>query len=154
VVNGTTVARPANLAAGDLLLAQLEVDADPVTVSGPSGWTRLQDVVSAAGSSNAMHTQVWYKVAGSSEPSSYKWKVGGGAYTDIQILDYTGVDGKAPIDASAGAAAGLTSSPTTPAVTTRYANDRLVGFFVSYQYVTWSAGGGAISRSAARGPPP
>src|SRR6202035_3360133 len=73
VTNGTTVAKPAGTAAGDLLLATLEVDADPATVTGPAGWTLLMDTPAAVGTASAFHAQVWYRTATASEPSSYAW---------------------------------------------------------------------------------
>jgi len=100
VTNGTVVTKPSGTAAGDLLLATLEVDEDPATVTAPSGWTLLQDTVGAPGTGNAFHTQVWWKLAGGSEPASYAWTVSGGPWVDIGVLAYTNVNQSSPIDVS------------------------------------------------------
>ena len=144
--NGSTVTRPAGAVAGDLLLAALEVDADPVTVTGPAGWTLLQDVRIAPGTASVYHAQLWYRVAGASEPSSYAWSASVSAWTDIGVLDYANVNGAAPIDVSAAQAAGTTSTPATPQITTAYANDLMVAVFVDYNFGTWTAGSGMTQR--------
>jgi hypothetical protein len=146
VTDGATVARPSGVAAGDLLLASLEVDADPATVTGPAGWTLLQDVRTGASTSNPFHAQLWYKVAGSAEPASYTWSVGGSPWTDIGVLDYTNVSSTAPIDVSAGRDAGSTTTPATGTLTTTSANDLVVAVFVDYATATWTPGPGTTKR--------
>jgi len=129
VQNGTTVAEPAGVLPGDLLIASLEVDANPVTVTGPSGWTRLLDTTVAPGTSSQNHAQVWYKVATASEPRTYSWGVPTGVYTDIAVMDYMNVSQSSPVDASAGRDAGVTNKPTTPSVTTTTAGDMVIAIF-------------------------
>jgi len=146
VTNGTTVSKPSGVVSGDLLLATLEVDEDPAPVSAPSGWTLLQDTVGAGGTGNAFHTQVWWKLAGSSEPSSYTWVVSGGPWVDIGLLAYTNVNQSSPIDVSGGRDAGTTSTPTTPAVTTSGSNEMVVALFVNFDSGSWTAGSGMTRR--------
>jgi hypothetical protein len=146
VTNGTTVSKPSGVASGDLLLATLEVDEDPATVTAPSGWTLLQDTVGAPGTGNAYHTQVWWKLAGASEPASYAWTVSGGPWVDIGVLAYTNVNQTSPIDVSASRNAGTTSAPTTPAVTTSGANEMVVALFVNFESGSWTAGSGMTRR--------
>jgi hypothetical protein len=144
--NGTSVTRPSGVVAGDLLLATLEVDADPVTVTGPTGWTLIQDARVAPGTASAYHAQLWYRVAGASEPSSYAWNVGVSTWTDIGILDYANVNGIAPIDVSASSDAGTTSQPATGQITTAYAGDLVVDIFIDYNFGTWTPGSGMTQR--------
>jgi hypothetical protein len=146
VTNGTTVSRPSGVAAGDLLLATLEVDEDPATVSGPAGWTLLLDTPAAQGTGSAFHAQVWYKVAGSSEPGSYSWTVSGSPWVDIGLLDYSNVNQASPIDVSAGRYAGVTATPSTSTVTTTAANEMLVALFINFDSGTWTAGSGMTKR--------
>jgi len=146
VTNGRTVSKPSGVVAGDLLLASLEIDADPVTVTAPAGWTLLQDTIAGGGTASVFHGQLWYKVAGPSEPLSYTWTIAGSAYTDIGLLAYTNVNLSAPIDASAGRDAGTTSQPATGAITTNFASDLVVATFVNYQFGTWTAGPGMTGR--------
>jgi hypothetical protein len=144
--NSTTVARPPNVAPGDLLVALLEVDEDPVTVSGPAGWRLLKDVLVPVNPSTAFHAQVWYKVAQATEPSSYTWSIPAGVWTDIGVLDYYGVSSSAPFDGYSGANAGVTRTPSTPALTTTSANDLIVALFTDYSFGSWTAGSGTTQR--------
>jgi Bacterial Ig domain len=144
--DGTTVSKPSGAAAGDLLLATLEVDEDPATVTAPAGWTKVQDTLGAGGTGNAFHTQVWWKLAGSSEPASYTWTVSGSPWVDVGLLDYTNVNQTSPIDVSAGRDAGTTAAPATPSVTTTAANDLVVAVFVNFDSGTWTAGSGMTKR--------
>jgi hypothetical protein len=144
--NKTSATKPTGTAAGDLLLASLEVDADPVTVTGPTGWTKLLDTVASPGTSKVFHAQVWYKVAGASEPSSYAWSVPAGTYVDVAVMAYSNVDPNNPIDASAGSYAGVTATPSAPPVTTTAANEMVVALFMNYDFGSWTAGTGMTSR--------
>ncbi len=146
VTNGLTVTKPSGVVAGDLLLATMEVDADPVTVTGPSGWTLLMDTPGAIGTASAFHSQVWYKVAGASEPTSYAWAVPGGIWVDIGVLAYSGVNATNPIDAFSGRYAGSVTSASTNAVTTSQANEMVVAIFINYNSCTWTVGSGMTKR--------
>jgi hypothetical protein len=146
VTNGTTVSKPSGVVAGDLLLATLEVDADPATVSAPAGWTKLLDTVGAPGTGNAFHTQVWWKLAGAGEPASYSWTVGGGPWVDIGLQAYSNVNQSSPIDVSGGRDAGTTAAPTTPAATTSGPNELVVALFVNFDSGSWTAGSGMTKR--------
>ncbi|HSR22529.1 MAG TPA: fibronectin type III domain-containing protein, partial [Candidatus Eisenbacteria bacterium] len=146
VTNGTTVSRPGGAAAGDLLLATLEVDEDPATVTGPAGWTRLLDTVGAPGTAEAFHTQVWWKLAGASEPASYTWTVSGTPWVDIGLLAYSGVSQASPIDVSSGRYAGSTATPVTDSVTTSGPSELVVALFVNFASGSWTAGSGMTRR--------
>jgi hypothetical protein len=146
VTNGTTVNKPAGVAAGDLLLATMEVDADPATVTGPAGWTRLMDTVGGGGTSMAYHTQVWWKLAGASEPASYTWTVSGAPWIDIGLLAYRNVNQANPFDVFSGRDAGTTRTPTTDSVTTTGVNELVVALFVNFESGSWTAGSGMTRR--------
>jgi Bacterial Ig domain len=146
VTNGTTVTRPSGVAAGDLLLATLEIDAEPATVTGPAGWTKLQDVIGAPGTAMAYHTQVWWKVAGASEPASYTWTIGGTPWVDIGVLAYQNVNTASPIDVSAARDSGTTATPVTDSVTTTGPNELVVALFVNFNSGSWTAGSGMTRR--------
>jgi hypothetical protein len=146
VTNGTTVTKPAGVAAGDLLLATMEIDADPTTVTGPAGWTKLLDTVGAPGTSMAYHTQVWWKLAGASEPASYSWTVSGTPWVDIGLLAYRNVNQTNPFDVFSGRDAGTTRTPTTDSVTTTGANELVVALFVNFNSGTYSPGSGMTER--------
>jgi hypothetical protein len=146
VINGFTVGRPAGTTAGDLLLAALEVDEDPMTITAPAGWTLLLDTLAGPATSSAFHAVVYYKVAGASEPASYTWTVPSGAYTDIAVLAYSGVSTTNPIDVAAGRDAGVVATATTPSLTTTAPNDLLVAVFIDFNYGSYAAGTGLTRR--------
>ncbi|HXM57715.1 MAG TPA: N,N-dimethylformamidase beta subunit family domain-containing protein [Candidatus Dormibacteraeota bacterium] len=146
VTNGTTVTRPSGTAAGDLLLATLEIDEDPATVTGPAGWTRVLDTVGAPGTGQAFHTQVWWKLAGAGEPASYSWTISGAPWVDIGVIAYTNVNQGTPIDVSSGRDAGTTTTPTTPSVTTTGANELVVALYVNFNSGSWTPGSGMTER--------
>ena len=122
-----TVARPAGVQAGDLLLAQIAAD-DTNSVSAP-GWTLIrQDKDTGEGFWQA----VLYRIAGSSEPASYTLTPvqSTAGETGFGISVYRGVDPTNPINAHGGqVTSAFISTITAPSVTTTVANTRLVTFF-------------------------
>jgi hypothetical protein len=122
------------------------VDADPVTVTQPQGWTLLLDTPAAQGSGSAFHAQVWYKVAAATEPASYSWAVPSGTWVDIALLDYSGVNTANPIDGAVGRYAGVGTSAATPSVTSTQPNDLVVAAFINYNACTWTPGSGTVER--------
>jgi hypothetical protein len=146
VTNGTTVNKPSGVVAGDVLLATLEIDEDPATVTGPAGWTRLLDTVGAPGTGSAYHTQVWWKLATSSEPASYAWTISGAPWVDIGVLAYSNVNQASPIDVASGRYAGSTATPTTDAVTTTGPSELVVALFVNFNSGSYTAGSGMTRR--------
>jgi len=140
------VNKPSGVAAGDLLLATLEIDSDPTTVTGPAGWTRLMDTVGAPGTAMTYHTQVWWKLAGASEPASYGWTVSGTPWVDIGLLAYRNVNQASPIDVFSGRDSGTTRTPTTDSVTTTGPNELVVAIFVNFASGSWTAGSGMTRR--------
>jgi hypothetical protein len=59
-------------------------------------------------------------------------------YPDIRVLEYSGLDGVSPVDATA-AATGTTTTSSTPAVVTTHASDLL---FAANTVATWTSGAG------------
>src|SRR5262245_13691872 len=92
-----SVAPPAGIVPGDLLLASLEIDADLVTVTGAPGWTLIQDTTAGKGTGTAFHAQLWYKIATNHEPLAYVWAVSGNPYVDVAVSDYYNINKTSPI---------------------------------------------------------
>ena len=94
--SGTTlmVNKPSGVVAGSLLLAAVYVDASSIpTITPPSGWTSLGTV-----SSGSQRAQVFYLVAGASEPTNYTFTssltiVAGTAVLEGYTFTGTGVVG-------------------------------------------------------------
>ncbi|MGH9009904.1 MAG: metallophosphoesterase [Acidimicrobiia bacterium] len=94
-----TLKRPSGTAAGHVMVASIvNNDDDPVTA--PAEWT----VVRRDSIEDRLHQAVYVKVAGSSEPKSYTWKVSDYRRIAGGITTYAGVDPTHPIDAHAGSA--------------------------------------------------
>jgi hypothetical protein len=93
------MARPAGVHAGDLLLAQIR-HRSTTTLTPPAGWTHVGTITRATA-----HHGVYYKIAGSSEPTSYAFNQGDSAGRMAGgIGAYLGVDPGAPINAWAASA--------------------------------------------------
>jgi hypothetical protein len=146
VTNGRTVNKPAGVVSGDLLLAALEIDEDPITVTAPAGWTLIQDTRTGPGTPSVFHAQIWTKIAGASEPATYTFNTPASAYTDVALLAYSGVNASAPIDVIAGRDAGVTAQPVTDSITTTGPNELLVTIFIDFDFGSWSAGPGLTRR--------
>lgn len=107
-----TVAAPAGESSGDVLIAALQGNG-PGAVTAPSGWTLI-----GSASAGGDVTVTYYKVAGSSEPSSYSWSSSVSMSGSIAILDYTGIDPTAPLNAWAGNSGSGTAVAPAVATTT------------------------------------
>src|SRR2546426_1177210 len=133
-LNTLTIGKPAGVVSGDLLVAAISVrSANPST---PSGWTLVwcgNSGSSTGGTtcpaSSTVSLAVYWKVAGTSEPSTYS------GWTTTQkaagvITAYYNVNTSTPIDVQNGT--GYTSrvtSPSTPSITTARADTMLAAAF-------------------------
>lgn len=117
---GLTVSAPAGTSSGDVLVSCL-ASSGATVATAPSGWTRF---AAATGVSNPK-VYGYYKVAGSSEPSSYGWTFSSSVTSSGGIARYTGATG---LDGTTSVAAGaLASSGTVPGVTTATAGAMVMG---------------------------
>ena len=142
--NGTTVAAPDGLAAGDFLLAALEYDADPLTITPPAGWTLVIDQLSGAGTDQVFHALVYSHVATDNEPAEYTFAAPAEVYVDVQIADYTGVTA---IDAVAGSSA-FADTIAAPSVTAAQAGELLVSIFIDFAGGGWTTAPGMTPESS------
>lgn len=133
--SNTTVAfnKPANIVAGDLMIAKLSCNGalNPNSLTLPSGWTPIADNFNINGGSGC-HTSYSWRIAGASEPSSWTATVGANINDDESfIFRVTGHDSITPIDAVAAAFTNSqTLNPTCPSVTTT-TNNAVAIFSVS-----------------------
>ena len=118
------VPRPDPVAAGDVLLASVDVRGSR-TIATPAGWNAVR--VDANGT--AMRKGTYYRVATADEPSGYLWTFSGSSAASGGIHAYSGVDPTAPIDVHSGQANTSTTLITAPSVTPSVANGMLVGLF-------------------------
>lgn len=112
--NGTSVTctKPSGTTSEDLLLAFFTSNNQNATP--PSGWTEIADETV-----EVFRCQVFYKVAGGSEPSNYQFSVGSAAPLILSITCLREIDSSTPIDITASAETDLTHSEpyTTPGLT-------------------------------------
>lgn len=91
-----TMTKPAGTVAGDVLVASVGFAHPDATVANPSGWTQVPNLRGTIQSDQQGIT--WYKVAGSSEPSSYTFSGGSGTQAvSGSLSSFAGVDTTAPI---------------------------------------------------------
>jgi hypothetical protein len=126
-----SIRRPAGVTAGDVLVADVVVRVPArASILAPSGWTFIRRDRSAP--AHGPFSQIlYYKVAGSSEPSAYTWKwpsqyrvaaTGG-------IFSYGGVDVEAPVEAHSGGYRSKSTRIVAPSTVLRSGDVALLGFF-------------------------
>ena len=109
------VSRPSHVAQDDVLVAQLVVgEVGEAQVTPPAGWLQVR----RDGSGRSNFTQsIWYHVAGSDEPSSYRFTFDQPTSASIALASAIGVQSDQPIDAEIGLGS-VGVSVTVPAATT------------------------------------
>ena len=117
-----TINVPAGTANGDVMVAHVVVQTAGNSIAAPSGW----NIIKRLDTTNNIATATYWKVAGSSEPSSYTWSFGTSGEASGGIASYTGVDTTNPVDASMVQYNNGTTNVDNTGVTTTYANDMLV----------------------------
>lgn len=112
--NGTsvTVTKPSGATTDDLLLAFFT--SNNQNCSPPAGWTEIADEVT-----EVFRCQVFYKVAGGSEPANYTFSVASATPIVCSMSALRGIDETGPIDITAVADTALTHAEpyTTPSLT-------------------------------------
>jgi len=117
-----TLTVPNGTQSGDMMVAHVAVRSAGNTITAPSGWTQIV----RKDTSSSLSTVAYWKVAGSSEPSSYTWNFGTSGEASGGIGSYVGVNTTSPIDASNGQYNSATNNVDNSGVTTTAANDMLV----------------------------
>ena len=121
------LAVPADVAAGDFLIAQVAYNAAG-SIEPPAGWNVI-DVFTHP--SESIMQGLYWRAATSSEPALYSFGLTSGKRDTVAgaIAAYTGIDLSDPIDAFGGAATGSSTAITAPSVTTSQPDTAVVGFF-------------------------
>ncbi len=123
---------PAGTLLDDVMIASIAVrpcsstsgGACTVNVTPPAGWTLVRIVDQAGGGGTGgfgNRLYIYRRVAGSAEPASYTWVIGGApvhAGAVGGILSFSGVDTAIPLVAEAGQATGSSSNHTAPSIDT------------------------------------
>jgi hypothetical protein len=119
---------PSGVVAGDVMIAAVDAEGS-TAITPPGGWSSTGLF---AGTTNYGYSGVYFRVAGSSEPSSYSWSLGTSRKAVGKITAYTGVENSAPIEVTATTAGGLTgTSDSAPSITTTVANTTVLMEFAA-----------------------
>ena len=118
-----TINKPTAIVASDVLLAVITVRNVGNVITPPSGWT-LMDSISSTGS---MKQSVYYRVAGSSEPASYRWNYSISEQATGAIIAYANVNTSNLLDGlSKRYNPDVGSAMTATGITTTATRDMLV----------------------------
>lgn len=124
-ITSLAIAKPAGTVAGDVLLARIINRNNVAAVATPpAGWALLRSDQSAS----QIKAWVFYKVAGAAEPASYTFSIDLASNMAGSLSAFSGVNTANPIDTQNGQKNGLTSSFTTPAITTSSSDGMAVWF--------------------------
>lgn len=135
-----TVAKPAGVVAGDLLL--VVGNATFATFATPAGWTLLQNRNTGAGT----RSYVWAKSAVTGEPATWVWtSTGDGGGGTVNVDGFAAAYESAVVDASTAAWTDYPASPVSPSVTASVAG-RLVALCTQNSYAVNGAPTGMTAR--------
>ncbi len=120
-----TISRPSGIVQNDMLIVNIASRGNNIAPSS-SGWTLLRS--SALGGSTIRFGSVLYKIAGASEPTSYRFALGAGSTGGAgAIVAFSGVDPTNPFDvAPETITSGSTTSVSASAITTVTPNAALL----------------------------
>jgi hypothetical protein len=121
--NTMVITKPAGVVAGDVLVAAIDVQANP-TVTAPAGWTLVSTTANGAN----LTQRIYSKVAIASEPTSYQWIFNQKRPASGAILAYRNVSTSSPVHV-VSAGIGTTTSITAPSATTSLSGTMVVGVF-------------------------
>lgn len=122
-----TISKPADVVAGDTMVAQFALRSVASSITVPSGWNLIRNEQFT----NGIQSALYVKVAQATEPASYTWTSNSSARSGGGIVAYSGA-AVSPIDVQAGST-GVSTTPTAPSVTTTVNSGFLVTFFVARQ---------------------
>lgn len=117
-----TIAVPA-VQPGDVMLASVDVRGTP-SITAPAGWTLIREDVNGT----ALRKATFWRVATSTEPANYSWRLGGKPAAAGVMLTYSGVSTSNPVDAASGRAS-TSATVSAASVQTTVPGDTVVGFY-------------------------
>ena len=128
-VAGVTIPRPAGVATGNVLIAQIAADKAPAVSAAPSGWTPAITPLTIAGNAR-LFAYVHVVTDPATEPASYTWQLSAAVKWNAGITAFSGVDTANPFDTPASTATNTTytsRSLTVPGVTTTTSGALVIG---------------------------
>ena len=122
-----TIAKPSGTAEGDLLFAEITIGSATADVTPPTGWTFIHRAEQGFEANLSLDT--YYKIASSSEPSSYEFILSVAKRNVGSISAYTGVSASSPLDVHATSTGASSSAILAPSITTTVDNALVIGIF-------------------------
>ncbi len=120
-----TIARPAGVESGDVLVTGVSVRGSPA-ITPPAGWT----LVRSDQNPTIMKQAVFVRVAVAAEPADYTWTFSVPQAAAGGILAYSGVDTANPVDGHSGFVATTASTTiTAPSLTTTVGGVAVAAFY-------------------------
>lgn len=133
-VTTLTISKPTGTAEGDVMVAAIgTVNATSISTP-PSGWTLSRSIDNGTD----LGLDVYYKVAGASEPSSYDWVLSARLKHAGIICTYYG-NAASPGDQENGQATSSSTDHDAPTITPTVGNTKLVASYVILDSTTWTA---------------
>jgi MSHA biogenesis protein MshQ len=122
-----TLATPAGIVAGDLLVAQITVrgGSNATVTAQQSGWTEVLNRTSGTN----LRQVVFHRFVAGGEPASFTWSVSPGQRAAAGLSSFRGVDSVAPVNASGSQSNGSSGTITAPPVTTNASDTLILGLF-------------------------
>jgi hypothetical protein len=121
-----TIARPSDVASGDVLIATVDVRGNLSTrLTPPSGWKLVRrDVID-----NSMTKALFIRVAGASEPSGYRFRLSRSQGIAALVVAVRGVDTAQPIVAHSGRPTDRRRSVVGKSVSATAPRNLVLGFY-------------------------
>jgi len=119
-----SLSKPSGVINGDVMIAQVTVSNASTTITEPSGW----NLIRTTQSSGSIKMATYYKVASSTEPTSYTWTTNSSQAATGGISAFSGVNKTNPIETSSGKYNDSTATVSFAQVTTAVANDMVLAF--------------------------
>jgi hypothetical protein len=138
--------RPDNTNSGDLLVASLtfRLDVSGLSITNPEGW----ELISRTDQGSNLGLATYYKIANSTEPSSYSW----GVYTSnnrwsLGVSRITGASAGTPITIFNESSSGSSStSVEAPSINTIENNQLVLSFFANGNAGSFTSPSGSTER--------
>jgi hypothetical protein len=123
-----------------------------ITITPPTGWTLINRGDNAPGGfGTSSSVAMYYKMATSSEPTSYTWTASSSVRYAGNIVAYDNVNTASPIDTSASSSnntySAQSNSYASGSITTSNNNELIITAFESPESPTWTPPSGMTERS-------
>ncbi|PCI93680.1 MAG: hypothetical protein COB15_15995, partial [Flavobacteriales bacterium] len=135
------VNKPGGTVAGDLLIAVFSLEKGSDVNLTFTGWTKLTE----QNNGTDVGLESYYKIAGTSEPSSYSFTFSTSGNWCASLSRITGAHPSSPIDTYNGTM-GSSGNVTAPSLTTSYNSALVLNYYTNKKAATYTAAAGTIEQ--------